>query len=179
MTPPIHDITNPEEFLFGQPPVWHSPWFWVMTVSACLLIGILILKFTRGENLQKKRQQLLLSASEALIALKQEGASLAPQTLAVRISLILRQYFEAAFDDPSLFETNEELTLRADAMTKVESKYRRRIIDHLHQLSELKYIQADQHNRFEELIERALELLRIIEPAPVGATPDQNDSPSE
>lgn len=172
----MHDITSPEELLLGQPAVWHSPWFWVMILSACLLIGTLIYKFTRGENPEKKRQQLLHSANEALIALKNEGAKLAPQTLAVRISLILRQYFEAAFDDPSLFETDEELTLRADAMTKVDSKYRSQVIAHLHQLSELKYAHADQQNHFEELIDQALELLHIVEPAPAEpTTKDQND----
>ena len=170
----MHDITSPEDFLLGQPPVWQSPWFWLMIVSACVLISFLIYKLTKGENSEKKRRQLLQSASEALIALKQEAASLQPQALAVRISLIIRQYLEAAFDDPSLFETNEELSLRHDAMTKVDSKYRKQVIDHLHQLSELKYMKAGQQAHIEDLIDQAIGLLHIVEPAPTAIPKDSS-----
>ncbi|MDG1358311.1 MAG: hypothetical protein P8P36_08975 [Akkermansiaceae bacterium] len=175
----MHDITNPEAFLLGQPPVWHTLWFWVMIVSASIIVGILIYKISSGENTEKKRQQLLQSATEALLTLKRDSGSLPPQTLAVRISLILRQYLEAAFDDPALFETDEELTLRPDAMTKVDSQYRNQVIDHLHQLSVLKYAESDQQQRIDKLIDQALELLRIVEPVGTKTTStDPNDSPS-
>ena len=101
MTPDIHDITSPEEFLLGQPPLWQSPWFWVLASTGILLMGFVIRKLTRQKTNQKKRKQLLEKATEALSALKAEIDSLKPQTSAVRISLIMRQYLEAAFEDPA------------------------------------------------------------------------------
>ena len=171
----MHDITSPEEFFLGQPSLWQSPWFWIMIVSACVLIGLLIHKLTRGKNAHRKRQRLLQSATEALLALKQKSGELAPQVLAVRISLIIRQYLEAVFNDPALFETDEELSLRPNAMTQVDAQYRSQVIDHLHLLSELKYMASGQQDHIAALFDQAIELLDNVG----QAATDQNHSPSE
>jgi hypothetical protein len=169
MTPDIHDITSPEEFLLGQPPLWQSPWFWVLVITGILLMGFVLRKLTRQKTSQKKRQQLLDTATEALSALKAEIDSLQPQTSAVRISLIMRQYLEAAFEDPALFETDEELTLRPQALSQLQHNCRTAVIDHLHKLTQLKYVAAGQQGPILELIDQAIEVLHMIEPA----TPDQ------
>ena len=165
MTPDIHDITSPEEFLLGQPPLWESPWFWVLVITGVLLMGFVLRKLTRQKTSQKKRQQLLDTATEALSALKAEIDSLQPQTSAVRISLIMRQYLEAAFDDPALFETDEELTLRPQALSQLQHDCRTAVIDHLHKLTQLKYVAAGQQGPILELIDQAIEVLHMIEPA--------------
>jgi len=169
MTPDIHDITSPEEFFLGQPPLWQSPWFWLLVITGILLMGFVLRKLTRQKTSQKKRKQLLETATEALSALKAEIDSLQPQTSAVRISLIMRQYLEAAFDDPALFETDEELTLRPHALSQMQHNCRTAVIDHLHKLTQLKYVAAGQQGPILELIDQAIEVLHMIEPA----TPDQ------
>jgi len=57
-------------------------------------------------------------------------------------------------------------------MTKVDSKYRKQVIDHLQQLSELKYMKAGQQAHIEDLIDQAIELLHIVEPAPTAIPKD-------
>jgi len=174
MTPDIHDITSPEEFLLGQPPLWQSPWFWVLVITGVLLMGFVLRKLTRQKTSQKKRQQLLDTATEALSALKAEIDSLQPQTSAVRISLIMRQYLEAAFEDPALFETDEELTLRPHALSQLQHDCRTAVIDHLHKLTQLKYVEAGQQGPILELIDQAIEVLYMIEPATAEQkSPDQ------
>ena len=174
MTPDIHDITSPEEFLLGQPPLWQSPWFWVLVITGILLMGFVLRKLTRQKTSQKKRQHLLDTATEALSALKAEIDSLQPQTSAVRISLIMRQYLEAAFEDPALFETDEELTLRPHALSQLQHNCRTAVIDHLHKLTQLKYVAAGQQDPILELIDQAIEVLHMIEPATTDQkSPDQ------
>ena len=174
MTPDIHDITSPEEFLLGQPPLWQSPWFWVLMITGILLMGFVIHRLTKKKTNQKKRRQLLETAVEALSALKAEIDSLKPQTSAVRISLIMRQYLEAAFEDPALFETDEELTLRPHALAQLQHDCRTAVIDHLHKLTQLKYVEAGQQGPILELIDQAIEVLHMIEPATAEQkSPDQ------
>ena len=174
MTPDIHDITSPEEFLLGQPPLWQSPWFWVLMITGILLMGFVIHRLTKKKTNQKKRRQLLETAVEALSALKAEIDSLKPQTSAVRISLIMRQYPEAAFEDPALFETDEELTLRPHALAQLQHDCRTAVIDHLHKLTQLKYVEAGQQGPILELIDQAIEVLYMIEPATAEQkSPDQ------
>jgi len=174
MTPDIHDITSPEEFLLGQPPLWQSPWFWVLMITGILLMGFVIHRLTKKKTNQKKRRQLLETAVEALSALKAEIDSLKPQTSAVRISLIMRQYLEAAFEDPALFETDEELTLRPHALAQLQHDCRTAVIDHLHKLTQLKYVEAGQQGPILELIDQAIEVLYMIEPATAEQkSPDQ------
>ena len=174
MTPDIHDITSPEEFLLGQPPLWQSPWFWVLVITGILLMGLVIHRLTKKKTNQKKHRQLLETATEALSALKAEIDSLKPQTSAVRISLIMRQYLEAAFEDPALFETDEELTLRPHALSQLQHDCRTAVIDHLHKLTQLKYVAASQQGPILELIDQAIEVLYMIEPATAEQkSPDQ------
>ena len=174
MTPDIHDITSPEEFLLGQPPLWQSPWFWVLVITGILLMGFVIHRLTKKKTNQKKRRQLLKTAIEDLSALKAEIDSLKPQTSAVRISLIIRQYLEAAFEDPALFETDEELTLRPHALAQLQHDCRTAVIDHLHKLTQLKYVEAGQQGPILELIDQAIEVLHMIEPATAEQkSPDQ------
>ena len=66
MTPDIHDITSPEEFLLGQPSLWQSPWFWVLVITGILIMGFVIHRLTKKKTNQKKRRQLLETAIEAL-----------------------------------------------------------------------------------------------------------------
>jgi hypothetical protein len=95
--------------------------------------------------------------------LKTEASEHEPQTIATRISLIIRQYLEAAFDDPALFETNEEFTLRPHALAKLHPDSRKPVTDHLGVLSQLKYAPAVNVEHLSDLIDQAAGILANIE----------------
>lgn len=81
----------------------------------------------------------------------------------MRISLILRQYLEATFEDPLLFETHEEFTLRPDALARLHPDSRQPVCDHLTELSDLKYAPSKGDKKVSELIDKAGEILAHIE----------------
>jgi len=148
-----------------------------LMITGILLMGFVIHRLTKKKTNQKKRRQLLETAIEALSALKAEIDSLKPQTSAVRISLIMRQYLEAAFEDPALFETDEELTLRPHALAQLQHDCRTAVIDHLHKLTQLKYVEAGQQGPILELIDQAIEVLHMIEPATAEQKPADQKAP--
>jgi len=113
---------------------------------------------------------MLDKARSRLAILKTEAQKLAPEVTATRISLIIRRYLEAAFDEPALFETNEEFTLRPHALEKLHPDSREPVKDYLAKLSQLKYTPS-HHEEANSLIDEAENLLANIEinVTPVGA----------
>lgn len=176
MTPDMHDITSPEEFLSADAPWWQSVWFWVLLAAGGLILALVIRRLGNRDDGKKQLQKLLEDATGALNALKAGLSSLSPQESAVRISLIMREFLEAAFEDPALFETEEEFTLRPEALAQLQEHCRRAIVDHLHQLSGLKYESTVQPDPIPALIDETIALLQTIEPAPAEAN---NHSPAE
>jgi hypothetical protein len=139
VTPPIHDITAPGEFLPGPPPLWHSWWFWPAVLLGIALLGLLPYYSLRKKTAAPDPRSLLEQARQELESLRSEAGNLPAQAIAVRISLIIRRYLEAAFDDPALFETNEEFILRDHALEKLHPECRAPMVRHLKELSGLKY----------------------------------------
>ena len=166
MTPDIHDISSPEEFLLREAPLWQSAWFWSLLMIGSVIVWLIIRRVGKAKTSAELRQELLEDATTALIALKTKVDSMSPQASAVHISLIIRQYLEAAFQDPALFETNEELTLRPEALEQLHPQCRTAVMDHLGELSQLKYVASSQQDHITELIDQTIELLKITEPAP-------------
>ncbi|BDS08373.1 hypothetical protein NT6N_34130 [Oceaniferula spumae] len=157
--PDIHDITAPREFLPEPTTPW---WIWaVVGLCAALVIG-LVIWFLCRPNTAKQRATLLDKARADLNQLKEDAPKLAPQITATRISLIIRRYLEAAFQDPALFETNEEFTLRQRALEKLHPDSREPVTNHLTRLSQLKYTPANSSEPA-TLIDEAQELLANIE----------------
>ena len=93
-------------------------------VTTILLICFIV----RKRKTNQTRRDLLDKARAKLSELKDQSASLKPEMNATRISVILRQYLEAAFEDPALFETNEEFTLRPTALERIHPDVRPQIL---------------------------------------------------
>lgn len=167
MTPPIHDITDPGAFIPTPPPLWHAWWFWLAVILGSLLVGVILFRILRQKNAIRASRSLLEQAREQLESLRTETGKLQPQTMAVRISLIVRQYLEAAFADPALFETNEEFTLRPHALEKLHPDCRAPMVSHLNKLSSLKYSPSvtskEIAGHISGLIDEAADLLSRVE----------------
>jgi hypothetical protein len=127
----------------------------------------------RKRATSRHRETLLDSARARLQKLKTEAPELPPHAVAVRISLIIRQYLEAAFDDPALFETNEEFALRPHALARLHPDSRLPVADHLTELSQLKYSPHGETDHLTRLIDQAGEILANIElnVAPTDVSP--------
>jgi len=157
--PEIKDITPPGEFLPEPSTPW---WLWALAGLGVLMLIAIVIWFICKPSPAKKRANLLDEARARLSHLKEESPALAPHVTATRISLIIRRYLEAAFKDPALFETNEEFTLRPDALEKLHEDSRAPVTDHLTRLSQLKYAPVNSSEPA-DLIDEAEELLANIE----------------
>jgi len=132
----FYDITDPGKFL----PEPNTPWWWWLLVGLGTLLGLgLIYYIFKKSTAAKQRATLLDNARARLQKLRKEAPDLPPQVTATRISLIIRRYLEAAFNETALFETNEEFTLRESALAQLHPDSRAPITDHLTTLSQLKY----------------------------------------
>ncbi len=149
----------------------------MLVATGIILIILATWFFVRKGTPARKRQSLLEKARAKLTELKKQSDNLTPETIATRISIIVRQYLETAFEDPALFETNEEFTLRPRALEKLHPDTRQPITDHLQRLSELKYEPQDDSDTANasaaSLIDEADKLLSLVElhPAPLHPTP--------
>ena len=140
---------------------------WVLAgiFLAILLIGTYFI-FRKSQSTRLKAT-LLDKARQKLQKLR-ENTTLAPHVVAIRISLIIRRYLAIAFEDPALFETNEEFTLRETALAQLPPDSRQPVIDHLHTLSQIKYAPDDSAISTDVLIDAAESLLANLE---VNVTP--------
>ena len=171
MKPSMHDITDPGEFLPGPPPLWHSWEFWLTVMVAFTLASLTLFFILRKKSPAQRGQTPIERARARLDKLQSESSILEPHTSAVRISLIIRQYLEAAFKDPALFETNEEFTLRPDALEKLHPDCRQAVSKHLAALSELKYFPSAEHDHILDLINQAAHILTQIEQSVASPEP--------
>jgi len=134
----------------------------VLVALGVIVILTFIIIWLRKPNPVKERATLLHEARMKLAKLKEELPSLTSEDIATRASLIIRRYLEAAFKDPALFETNEELSLRPQALAKIHPDCRTPITDYLSHLSQLKYTPSETENT-EPIITQAEDLLANIE----------------
>ncbi|MBT8043690.1 MAG: DUF4381 family protein [Verrucomicrobiae bacterium] len=163
MKPIIHDITDPKGFLPEPTPLWQTWWFLLVVAVGVILLAVIVYFIFRKKPERKRQKTLLDRARERLHNLKSEAQDLPHATIAVRISLILRQYLEAAFDDPALFETDQEFTLRPHALEMLPENSRRAVTTHLKNLSHLKYAPGQENEHATELIDEAGNVLANIE----------------
>lgn len=159
----IHDITDPRAFLPDPAPWWQSWWGLLAMAFSVMLIGLILYFIFSRKSKTNLRKTLLDRARERLDHLKSEADAEEPQTIATRISIIIRQYLEAAFDDPALFETNEEFSLRPHALEKLHPDSRKPVTDHLNELSQLKYVPSTHTEHISDLIDQAGHILAHIE----------------
>ena len=162
-SPDIHDITDPGEFLPEPTPFWQSGWFIALVITGLILIALILFLIFRKKTTVATHKTLLDKARERLEKLKSDDQPRQAQAIATRISLIIRQYLEAAFEDPALFETNEEFTLRPHALAMLHPDSRQPVTELLITLSQLKYTPHVSADRIDELIKQAGDVLSHIE----------------
>ena len=134
-----------------------------MLVALATLLALALAYFIfRKSRSTKRRTTLLDHARVRLEKLRADAPNLPPHVTATRISLIIRQYLEAAFNDPALFETNEEFTLRESALAQLHPDSREPVTQHLTVLSQLKYAPTGTTDT-DQLITEAESIIANIE----------------
>jgi len=159
VNPTIHDIADPAPFLPGPPVIWLTWWFWLVVVLTIVSLTLLIAFLCRKKSASRHQRTLLDKARKRLAEVKAASGKTSPETIATNISLVLREYLEAAYDDPALFETNEEFSLRPHALQKIHPGCREPVARHLEQLSEMKYSPGAKNEQILSLVDRTDELL--------------------
>lgn len=170
--PDIRDITDPSEFIPEPATPW---WVWALVACGAVLLIVAVILIIRKRKPARSRRTHLDEARAKLAALRHDAAKLPPETVATRASIIIRSYLESAFEDPALFETSEEFTLRQDALQNLHPGTRTQITQHLQQLSDLKYepntSNETARSRVTGLVGEAEELLAQIELHPTPRHP--------
>ena len=157
--PDFYDIAEPEGFLPDPSTPW---WLWLLIgLGSLLLLAALYFIFKKSKSAKQHITQLD-QARNQLAQLRKKHDTLPPHIIAIQISLIIRRYLATAFDDPALFETNEEFTLRQSALIQLHPDSREPITRHLTALSQLKYAPKESANA-EQLIDDADAILAHIE----------------
>ncbi len=132
----------------------------VAVVLLALLAAFLIWRKRRRAAAPPPAPDVL--ALEALDRL--EAASPPLRACCLELSFILRRFLTGRTQDPALFETHEEFTLRMDALTALPEACRQGARLLLDDLAEQKYAPAEEDDpvRARELLERTRELVRQI-----------------
>jgi hypothetical protein len=151
----FYDISDPGEFLPEPSTPW---WVWAIVVAmgAFIIIGTILwfrknravkLKYTHLDKVLKELQQLRKETAHP------------PHVIALRLSLIIRHYLATTFEDPALFETDEEFSLRESALKSLPTDSRLQITDYLHTLSQIKYAPRHTEINTSHLIDNAKTLI--------------------
>ena len=156
----FYDITDPGEFLPEPSTPW---WVWVIVGITALSVAIVTTIIIKKIQQSKLQTTQLDEVRAQLDKLRNESENLPPHLIATRISLIIRRYLAIAFNDPALFETNEEFTLRKSALTQLSPESRTLISQHLTDLSQLKYAPHHSPDNNQQLIDKAESILANIE----------------
>lgn len=139
-------------------------WVWVL-VGVGVLILLLMIRLSR-----KKQDTLpnirLRAFREALASLEKMPAIASPVALATGLSLTLRHYLAAAFQEPSLFETHEEFMARHNALATLPQSVRENIGSYFQLLARYKYAPVEGEVDLKPLIPQANELLHILHANP-------------
>ncbi len=159
VTPEIHDITPPGDFLPDPTTPW---WIWAIVVISLLTAITLITLWLCKTKTNKLKISLLDDARTRLAEIREQAPTLPSHTIATQTSLVIRHYLETAFKDPAIFETNEELTLRPKALQKLHPDSREPTKHYLTRLSALKYSPTHETATC-TLIDEAENLLAHIE----------------
>ncbi|MGJ8676519.1 MAG: DUF4381 family protein [Akkermansiaceae bacterium] len=150
--PDIRDIPDPEQFL---PEPTTPLWVWIALALGLISLAILLYFLFRKKTVSEPAQLPIETAREEMEKLKQEIDLKPAHATATELSLIMRRYLSSALNDPALFETNEEFSLRPGALKSLKGDSKEKITQFLRDLSTLKYTPSDRvgkEGRFRELI---------------------------
>ena len=162
----IHDIGDPTPHLPG---VFIPLWVWI--ILAVVVLGLLLVLVAAIVMARRKRPTPSTNPDEAYIfsrgQLKKlrdalDGMPLAE--VATQASFALRYYLAACLEEPALYETHEEFTLRVDALEKLPAGSREHLNPLLERLAECKYGPSRQDEPVARtLVDDCLEVLQGID----------------
>lgn len=163
--PDIRDIADPTPFLPEPSTPW---WHWAILAFGLLIItSLIIFVFVRKNNPANRRKSLLDKARAKLKSLRKDADTTPLHTVATRASIIIRSYLEQAFEDPAIFETNEEFTLRPTALQSLPPDTRTQVTEFLQNTTTLKYSphQSDtaEPQDSAQVIDQAENLISLLE----------------
>lgn len=109
-------------------------------------------------------------ALRALDALGQKRLSL--RDFSIELSMLLREYLTGETQDPALFETHEEFSLRFNALESIPAACRRDLFSLLEELAAVKYApgQAEDNEQCVQMLARAREIIVRIAAAQHAAS---------
>jgi len=140
----------------------------VLVVLAVVIIVIGGLYLVRRSSIKRSQAGVISHTRKQLDELKSKINDLPTTAVASRLSLILRHYLTETFDDPMLFETNEELVLRQSALKQLPPKSRTEILDLLTRVSDFQYAPTTdpsiKNTHLIKLIHQSDSLLDHLEP---------------
>lgn len=141
---------------FWQPVLWGL----LAAIALALLALLLWRKLTRRPQTSPPSPRDI--AIDKLSLMEKELPPLRPCSL--RLSMILRSFLAGQTQDPALYETHEEFSLRMDSLSTVPEDCQRDARNLLEELAEFKYAPDDQSNpaRAMSLIGQTRELIDRI-----------------
>lgn len=153
----IHDISTTEEVIPDPGLIW---WQWTLIALGVLLLLTALYFFLK--NCKQNQVQPTYTLTKAL----QEISSISiesQQHFSVELSLIIRKFLQHKVQDPSLFETQEEINDRALEDAKLPESIKNEVLDFLEKLNYLKYEQTTCATANYALMQKsAKELLKKI-----------------
>ena len=162
----LHDIPDPAPHVPGvEIPLW--VWFTTAAVLIVLVVAVvLIVRYLERRPPLPTHETIYPRSRKLLEDLKTNSAEQSLPTVATSASLILRDYLAEAFQEPALYETHEEFTLRPDALQTLPSGAQERLRPLLVELTALKYGPAGdlpETRSAPELVDSCLEVLQGVE----------------
>jgi|GEM_PF-1647718 hypothetical protein len=163
--PEINDIieSNDPSPLF----LW---WQWALIgIGACLLLYLLSFLLMRKKGAHRIPSQTNLGLSlQQLAALDTSKDD--SNRLAVRLSLIVREFIQRAFGDAALFETDEEFHARSTELDRFSPEATEQLKNYLTAVADHKYAPNPNHPAaLESLIHNAELLLRKLDSIDLSA----------
>lgn len=155
----LQGLTSPDELTSS------GPLYCYLIACGIILLGLLaasikVIYQTTISNRLKKRLEPYDTALTRLEQLKQQAPD--TKTAALKVSYIFREMLEEKVGDKALYETNEEFSQRADALTNIHLSLREETRHFLQKLARLKYVPKDTEENTESIINEAIRLINSI-----------------
>jgi len=144
-------MTGREIIETQHPPQILLWWQW-LAIALAVIILLYIIRFIIKKIPKQTTPpvQNLIQALEELENISKEN--LATRDLATKLSLTTRQYLQAQFLDPALFETHQEFNTRSQDIKKLPQEAAARLTSYLTELSNLKYTPNPESQEHQEAL---------------------------
>ncbi len=118
--------------------------FWTLTnIAICAVVILLFagLAFWLYRRFKPKKTVIPPSAEQIALArlAELEAQQLHARELSLQLSLLLREYITKETQEPTLYETHQELSSRLDSLSSIPMKFQYELRSLLEELAEMKY----------------------------------------